>query len=154
MSSRRGSPTSSCVVVKHLALILLRVPLFDIEPTYLVESVIGLFVFCPPIELLHIVVQETNTTDLFREAGVDDIILNTRCDPAERPIPFEQEISQHIGSTFARITSVEPEVHEGAKIIYRFSPHLVFTIVVNQPEDLQAVNSSLVVSLMIVSEPC
>ena len=109
--------------------------------------------FCPPIELLHIVVQEANTTDLFREAGVDDIVLNTRCDPAERPIPFEQEISQHIGSTFARVTSVEPEAHERAEIVHRFSPYLVFAIVVNQPEDLQAVNSSLVVSLMIVSEP-
>jgi hypothetical protein len=49
--------------------------------------------------------------------------LNTRCDPAERPIPFEQEISQHIGSTFARITSVEPEVHERTEIVYSFSPH-------------------------------
>ena len=153
MSSRRGSPTSSCVVIKHLALVLLRVPLFDIEPAYLIESVICLFVFCPPIELLHIVVQEANATDLFREACVDDIVLNTRCDPAERPVPFEQEISQHIGSTFARVTSVEPEAHERAKIVYRFSPYLVFAIVVNQPEDLQTVNSSLVVPLMIVPEP-
>ena len=82
VSSRRCSPTSSRVVVEHLALILLRVPFFDVESTYLVESLVGLLVFCSPIELLHIVVQETNTTDLFREAGVDDIILNTRCDPA------------------------------------------------------------------------
>ena len=136
MSSRRGSPTSSCVVIEHLALVLLRVPLFDIEPTYLVESVIGLLVFCPPIELLHIVVQEANATDLFREACVDDIVLNTRCDPAERPIPFEQEISQHIGSTFARVTSVEPEAHERTEIVYSFSPYLVFAVVVDQPEDL------------------
>ena len=136
MSSRRCSPTSSRVVVEHLALILLRVPFFDVESTYLVESLVGLLVFCSPIELLHIVVQETNTTDLFREAGVDDIILNTRCDPAERSIPFKQEVSQHIWSTFARVTSVEPEAHERTEIVYSFSPYLVFAIVVNQPEDL------------------
>ena len=153
MSSRRSSPTPSRVVIEHLALVLLRVPLFDIEPTYLVESVISLFVFCPPIELLHIVVQEANATDLFREAGVDDIVLGTRCDPAERPIPFKQEVSQHIRSAFARVTSVEPEVHERAEIVYCFSSYLVFAVVVNQPEDLQTVNSSFVVPLMVIPKP-
>ena len=153
VSGRRCSPTSSRVVVEHLALILLRVPFFDVESTYLVESLVGLLVFCYPIELLHIVVQEANTTDLFREAGVDDIILNTRCDPAERPIPFKQEVSQHVRSAFARVTSVEPEVHERAEIVYCFSSYLVFAVVVNQPEDLQTVNSSLVVPLMVIPEP-
>ena len=137
-------------MIEHLALVLLRVPFLDVESANLTQLLVSLLLLFHPVELLHVVVQEADAGDLPREARVNDIILDTRSDPAQSSVPFVQEISQHIWSAFARVTSSEPEIHEGIDVVNCFSSYLVFAVVVDQPKYLQTVNPSFSVPLMFI----
>lgn len=72
-------------------LTLLRLDVFDVEPTNLVQATVGTVLLWESIKISDVVFEEANVCHLPVEAGVDDIVRYRGSNPQHKLIPFKQK---------------------------------------------------------------
>ena len=93
-SPRRIGSAMTSVVVIAPALALLGLDVLNVESAQLIEPAVGPIGFRESVKVSHVIVKESDVSNLPVETGVDHIIRHSGSNPQHELTPFEKEVAK------------------------------------------------------------